>query len=289
LKRARHNGFTLIELLVVIAIIATLASLLLPALSRAREQGRKIQCVNNVKQMQLMALLYSTDQNDHLVLPEGDSGVEFAGPVLTISTNGSTSPAWVSGILDFDPMNQCNASTLLLTDRRFAQFAAYNSNPNVFKCPGDPSVVILPGGKPVPRVRSYSLNVTLGSQAVIKGFLMQTGKKLISDIRDPGPAEHFAFLDENPNSILGTSFWLDLKRDTLDSLPASYHSGSSALSFVDGHVETHRWVDPRTRLALNPKWKAYNGNSYWGTKTKEIGSADPEWLHAHSANPFVSW
>ncbi|MHC4595210.1 MAG: type II secretion system protein [Planctomycetota bacterium] len=62
-----REGFTLIELLVVIAIIAVLMAILMPALNRVREQGKRAACLNNLHQLTLAWIMYADDNDDNLV------------------------------------------------------------------------------------------------------------------------------------------------------------------------------------------------------------------------------
>ena len=74
MERRRCAGFTLIELLVVIAIIAILAALLMPALSKAKNQAGKATDLNNLKQIMVAMNVYASDDVDVLPSANWDSG-----------------------------------------------------------------------------------------------------------------------------------------------------------------------------------------------------------------------
>jgi prepilin-type N-terminal cleavage/methylation domain-containing protein/prepilin-type processing-associated H-X9-DG protein len=79
--RTVQAAFTLIELLVVIAIIAILAALLLPALSKAKDQGVITQCKNNEKQQQLALIMYAGENSDYLPDSYVTAGVPSSGSI----------------------------------------------------------------------------------------------------------------------------------------------------------------------------------------------------------------
>ena len=91
----KHKSFTLIELLVVIAIIAILASMLLPALNKARDTAKKIKCIGNLKQLGLAFQNYSSDYDGSILFSY--PGSSWMPNLFPYCSSYGTPPAGTSG------------------------------------------------------------------------------------------------------------------------------------------------------------------------------------------------
>ncbi len=108
--RRCQTGFTLIELLVVIAIIAILAAMLLPALAKAKMQAWRVKSVNNIRQLQLGAIMYAND-NDGLFASQCSDRYTRTSPGSKAWIDVSTS-AYIEGLGN----QQGNTNMALYTD-----------------------------------------------------------------------------------------------------------------------------------------------------------------------------
>jgi prepilin-type N-terminal cleavage/methylation domain-containing protein/prepilin-type processing-associated H-X9-DG protein len=128
----RRRGFTLIELLVVIAIIAVLIALLLPAVQAAREAARRIQCVNNLKQMGIALHGY------HDALSVFPPGYIAAGRFVDGETDTSPGWSWASMILpQLDQAPLYAAINVNLPIQAAANATAVSTAVAAYLCPSD--------------------------------------------------------------------------------------------------------------------------------------------------------
>ena len=271
---ARLSAFTLIELLVVIAIIAILAAILLPVLAKAQQRGQRAYCLNNMRQLAIAWIMYSEDNANNLA-PNGD-------------TSDQSINTWVKGILKWDfppnPSNPDNYNTTNLYDALIGPYCGHSVG--IYKCPGDTR-----NGAKGSRVRSCSMNAYMNgvtSQSDVSSAM--TGYMVYNRLTamiGPGPSDLWVFLDEQGDSINdgfflvqcgqtgSTQVWIDK--------PASYHGGTGAFSFADGHAESRKWRDG---VIANDPVLGVNPGGTTGSLTTEqadVSAGDIQWIESHTS------
>ena len=277
-KSTERAAFTLIELLVVIAIIAILASLLLPALSRAKSQSQGTKCLSNGHQMILAWTMYSGDNRE--VLPNNIGGQGAIG-------------GWSQGWLTETAGNSDNTNYLFMMGRAVGgekaeatTIGSYVASPGVYQCPADP-IIAQPYGSA--RVRSYSMDFTCGSKSATEANVGSAyGSGLgnsdywpdffkTSDFRVA--SKTWVFNDEHPDSINDGIQYTPSSSgedDEWGDIPASYHVGACGFAFADGHSEIHKWLNSGTihPIAGDDSWLP------WAVKGSKV---DIEWVESHES------
>jgi prepilin-type N-terminal cleavage/methylation domain-containing protein len=290
------GAFTLIELLVVIAIIAILAAMLLPVMAKAKANALSSICTSNLRQLTVAWVSYSQDSRDVLLYSDATDPIPYNGPGNYDPTTYAT---WVTGWINDDPSNPGNWSVPYNIGQS-PMWSYCGKQAGIWRCPGDPSTIIPSSGpyqgKPVPRIRSYSMSYWFagfgGGAGGTDPYYGEPGLDppwimyfKLHDLGLPGPANTMLLWDERYDTISTGNFFIDMTGfpNAPENLrfnwdyPASYHNGAGCLSFADGHAEVHKWLDART----TPPYR----NSDWSYNDDDLASPrniDLSWLQYHS-------
>jgi len=259
----QRRAFTLIELLVVIAIIALLMAILMPALSRAREQGKRAVCLSHLKSMQLSWSIYA-DENDGRIVNgnAGEPGGEY-----------SVENCWVKRDFDYDlPYEQKKQAILE------GALYPYVNNIKSYHCPT--------GSIAKTELRMFTIMDSMNCIGWSAGQAGPGSKmfKKRANIKDA--ARRAVFFDDGGtggNTMGGWTVYTTTYR-WWDPVPIRHGNGTT-WSFADGHVDHFKYSDNRTiKFARKPpqqqvRQDAGEGNAdnyqmrfwVWGQVAKRSG------------------
>ena len=232
---SRRIGFTLIELLVVIAIIALLMAVLIPALNRAREQGKRATCLHNLKGLVLAWLMYIDDNDGRLV--QGQAG-----------DNG-----WVKLIGTLPNERPTEEQLKAIKDGLLFEYAKMAK---LYRCP-------VAGRE---EMRTYSTTHSMNGYKFTGSGQINTK---LSEIKRPG--ERMVFLDDYGEDWDACWAIWHTQPSWWNPIPMRHHKGTT-LAFAEGHCDSWHWKDQRTIDYGNEPWAVSEAGT--GVDKNQPGNED---------------
>ena len=216
----RSHAFTLVELLVVLAVIALLAALLMPVIVGARDQGARIACLSNLRQLYGAVSLYAADCSGSLPPYHNEVGARHSEghgfPAVDVPAHGDQ---WVAAL------------------------QPYVRNSGIWFCPADRFARKI---VPLDRSRLSTIDHQYSSYLTGMGLLEHIAR------RSPMTMDGYHSTKEPPQpsvSVLLTDNLWGLMTDRT-VYPDYSHRGSFNYLFFDGHVRTYRQHDPECPFGL---------------------------------------
>jgi len=238
---SRRHAFTLIELLVVIAIIAILMAILMPALSRAREQGKRVACLNNLGQMMKGWIMYADEHDDKIVWANPASRTD-------LPPNGG----WVHYIQSTNMEEKINGI-------RAGLMFPYCPEVGMYKCPTGVR------GEVVTYAITDCMNGYTGISGTKNLMVYKRIKIRQADMR-------LVFLDEGRLSPNSWTLHYDQER-WWDQVTARHGDGTN-LGFADGHSDYWKWKDPRTLDIAKADYDWWQNTGRNGAAANSPGNED---------------
>ena len=252
-RRALSRGFTLVELLVVIGIIAILITVLMPALSKAKQSAWQVSCSNNLRQLMMGYLMFANEHQGHL--PGGHYDTSAWNP----PQRDPEKRDWVFG------NTRATGIDMSKVPQEGTLFRYVNNDANIYRCP---ALSPMPGAKQESNGRfDYAnfLSFTGARVVKVRPIARYTHKNGLQEYV-PTPV----IVEEDPAHHMNTTS-VDSGHASIDSLSHQHRKGCNYAS-IDGSVH---WFKEDTEVpamytyawesqAPSGTWKSLGGDVTWG-------------------------